>query len=297
MFRFHSIQTIALSCLIAAPALAEENAATNPAFAWEAEATFFGVANSRFKRKSFDGEVNEVDFGLRAVASKQLGGGPQIRAGIEWQRYDFGLPGHAPLPNTLQSLALVIGADFQIGEAWLFRLEATPGFYNGRAEFSADGFNVPVVFGGSYFVSSDLQLIAGIELDVNRKYPVLGALGVRWKFAPNLVLNAVLPAPRVEYSFSKSLTGYVGADLRETTYRLNDTFGRSIGKRKLDNAIVDYTQIRVGAGAAWAVTSNLTIECEAGVVAVHDFNYHRAEISVSSDGYPAYGGISLKAAF
>ena len=36
-----------------------------------------------------------------------------------------------------------------------------------------------------------LQFVAGIELDVNRKYPVLGAIGVRWKFAPKLVLNAV----------------------------------------------------------------------------------------------------------
>ena len=275
--------------------------AAGPALAgdlsWEAEAGISGVADSRFKAKSFRGDVSEVDSGFRAVASKQFGGGPLLRAGFEWQRYDFGLPDRAPLPDTMQSFALVLGADFQLGEAWLFRLEATPGFYSGGTDFRGEDFNVPVLFGGSYFVSADLQFVAGIELDVNRKYPVLGAIGLRWKFAPGFVLNAVLPNPRLEYSFSKSLTAYLGADLRETTWRMDSAFGRSRGRRKLDNAIVDYTQIRVGAGVTWNVSSHLTLECEAGVVPVHDFDYHRAEVGVRSSGVPAYGGISLKAAF
>ncbi|MEO7318370.1 MAG: hypothetical protein ABIZ56_05220, partial [Chthoniobacteraceae bacterium] len=154
-----------------------------------------------------------------------------------------------------------------------------------------------VLFGGSYFVNADLQFVAGIELDVNRKYPVLGAIGVRLKVAPKLVVNAVLPAPRLEYSFSKSLTGYVGADVRETTYRMDGGFGRSRGRQKLDSAIVDHTQIRIGAGATWNISSTFTLEAEAGIVAYHELNYHRAEVGVKSDGYPAYGGISLKAAF
>lgn len=280
-----------LSCA-AAPLLAGD-----PGLSWETEASFAGVAESRFKGTSFRGDVSEVDFGFHAVASKQFGGGPLIRAGVEWRRYDFGLPDGAPLPDTMQSLALVLGADFQIGEAWLFRLEVTPGFYSGGDDFRAADLNVPVLLGGSYFVSADLQFVAGVELDVNRKYPVLGAVGLRWKFAPGFVLNAVLPNPRLEYSFSKSLTAYVGADLRETTYRMDSAFGRSRGRRKLDGAIVDHTQIRVGAGASWSVNSNLTLECEAGVVPVHEFDYHRAEVGVSSSGVPAYGGISLKAAF
>ena len=258
---------------------------------------FSAVADSKFEGGSFRGDVSSVDFGVRAVASHQFGGGPLFRLGVEWQRTDFDATRRAPLPDRLQSLALVIGADFQIGNAWLFRFEATPGFYHGGTGLGADGFNVPVLFGGSYFVNADLQFVAGIELDVNRKYPLLGAIGVRWKFAPKFVLNAVLPAPRLEYSFGKSLTGYAGADIRETTYRMGGDFGRSRGKRKLDSAIVDYTQIRVGMGAAWSVNSLVTIEAEAGIVAFHELNYHRAEAGVKSDGYPAYGGISVKAAF
>ena len=272
---------------------------TSPAFAvsWETGVNFSAIADSKFESRSLRGDVNEIDFGVRAIASHQFGGGPLFRMGIEWQRYDFSRPHHAPIPDKLQSLGLVVGADFQFGEAWLFRLEATPGFYQGGTDLDADGFNVPVLLGGSYFVSADLQFIAGIELDVNRKYPVLGAVGVRWKFAPKMVLNAVLPTPRLEYSFSKSLTGYVGADIRETTYRMESDFGRSRGQRKLDRAIVDHTQLRIGAGVTWKISSNFTVEAEAGIVAFHELNYHRAEVGVKSDGYPAYGAISLKAAF
>ena len=282
------IQIFILACFLSSPAFAAS---------WETEVHFSAVADSKFESRSFRGDVSEVDFGVLAVASRQFDGGPLFRMGVEWQRYDFDLPRRAPLPGTLQSLALVVGADFQIGEAWLFRLEATPGFYHGGTALRADGFNVPVLFGGSYFVSADLQLVAGIELDVNRKYPILGAIGVRWKFAPKLVLNAVLPAPRLEYSFSKGLTGYIGADIRETTFRMDGDFGRSRGRRRLDSAIVDHTQIRIGAGATWSINSTFTVEAEAGIVAFHELNYHRAEVGVKSDGCPAYGGISLKAAF
>ena len=282
------LQVLALTHLIATPAFA---------VSWETEAHFSAVAESKFESRSIRGEVSKVDFGVRAVASHQFGGGPLFRLGVEWQRYVFDVPRRLPIPDKLQAVALVIGADFQIGEAWLFRVEATPGFYHGGTELAADGFNVPVLFGGSYFVNADLQFVAGIELDVNRKYPVLGAIGVRWKFATNFVLNAVLPTPRLEYSFSKSLTGYIGADIRETTYRMDDDFARTRQQRKLNGAIVDYTQIRIGAGATWKINSTFTLEAEAGVVAFHELNYHRAEVGVKSDGYPAYAGVSLKAAF
>ena len=289
-FMFHPrlIRLFAVASLLASSALA---------VSWETEAHFSAVADSKFESRSIRGDGSAVDFGIRAAASHQFGSGPLFRLGIEWQRYDFNAPHRLTVPDKLQSLALVVGADFQIGEAWLFRLEATPGFYHGGTELSADGFNVPVLFGGSYFVNADLQFVAGIELDVNRKYPVLGAIGVRWKFAPKFVLNAVLPTPRLEYSFSKSLAGYIGADLRETTYRMDNDFARTRRQRKLNNAVVDYTQIRIGAGATWNINSTFTLEAESGVVAFHELNYHRAEVGVKSDGYPAYGGISLKAAF
>ena len=69
---------------------------------------------------------------------------------------------------------------------------------------------MPVVVGASYFVSSDLQLVAGLSIDPERKYPVLPGVGFRYKCATDWVLDFILPAPRVEYTFSKSILLYAG---------------------------------------------------------------------------------------
>ena len=127
--------------------------------------------------------------------------------------------------------------------------------------------------------------------------PVLPGAGFRWKFATDWVLNAILPTPRLEYSFSKSLLLYAGSDLQLSNYRMDAQFGDSHGKPKLNNAVVDYTEIRVGAGASWKVTSAMTIEVEAGAVPVQDFDYHRADVRVRSTGVPPYAGIALKGSF
>lgn len=287
---------LAMACAAADDAVAL-NDSTRPAVSWEIEFGASAVADSKFKWESFRGDVNELDFGVHAVAATRLKDGPQVRFGIDWQHRGFGLPADAPLPNTLQSFAAIVGMDFQLGDAWLFRLELQPGFYGDGTDLRTRDLNVPLILGGSYFVSADLQFVAGIGLDFNRKYPLLGGAGLRWKFAPQFVLNAILPSPRFEYEFNKSLTLYAGGDFQGATYRMDGDFGRAHGVRRLDDAIADYYQIRVGAGASWSVRENATFEFEVGVVPKHEFDFHRADIRVHSTGVPVYGGFSFKAEF
>jgi len=65
----------------------------------------------------------------------------------------------------------------------------------------------------------------------------------------------------------------------------------------LNGAVVDYTQIRVGGGASWKIRPDLTLEFEAGVVPIQEFDFHRADIKARSTEIPPYGGLVLKAAF
>ncbi len=264
---------------------------------WETELELGAVGGAHFERRADIGSVDAANLELRTVASAQVRDGLLVRFGFALGRDSFGLPNGAPLPHRLQSATLVIGGDFQAGPAWLFRLEVQPGFYSGEDTFRGRDFNAPVIFGGSYFVSADLALVAGLSVDINRKYPVLGAVGLRWKFAEKWVLDAILPTPRLEYNVSKSLTLFAGADFRGDTYRVGDRFGRSRGVSNLDNAVVDYFQIRAGAGASWKISSSVALEFEAGCVPIWDFNFHRAEVGVTSTDIPPYAGLSLKAAF
>ncbi len=234
---------------------------------------------------------------LREVVSTRLGEGPLLRLGVEWQRFSFGLPANAPLPNTLQSLSAVVGFDLQLFESWLVRIEAQPGFYSGSGDFSARDFNVPFVIGGSYIASADLQWIIGVSVDVNRSVPVFPGLGVRWKFADQWVLNAVLPRPRLEYLWSKELTLYGGADLRGPTFRVSRDFGDTHGNPRLNRAFVSLLEVRAGVGASWKVSSWLQADIETGCVAYRDFDFHRADENYQSQGVTAYGQIVIGGKF
>lgn len=263
----------------------------------ESDFRFSMVGSSQFKERSTEGKVDGYEIGTRDVVSMEMRQGFLIRFGLDIGRYNFGVPHGAALPDKLQSAALVIGADLQLGEAWIMRVEAEPGYYGGSTRLRGGNFDVPITVGASYFVSADLQLVAGISIDPERKYPVLPGAGFRWKFAGDWTLDAILPTPRIEYTLGKTILLYAGGDLQGGTYRVDPDFGDKHDNPKLNNAVVDYSQIRVGGGASWKIRPELTLEMEAGVVTVQDFDFHRADVKARSTDIPPYGGIVLKASF
>jgi hypothetical protein len=270
---------------------------TASAISWEIQSAFSAVGGSEFVGLTETHNVEALDTFFGAIASIQLRDGFLPRFGLELQRFDFSRPSATPLPYCLNSIAAVVGADFQIGSDWLGRIDFKPGLYGSDNELRARDFNAPIELGISYLVSADLQIVVGAGVDINRKYPVIPVVGLRWKFAPDWVLNAVLPAPRLEYSATTSLTLYAGAAFQGDTYRVSDVSAHTRRERKLNNAVVDYTQIRVGAGTTWSINQHLKLEVEAGFVPVHEFDFHRADTRLRSKEVPPYAGISLKAEF
>lgn len=242
------------------------------------------------------GNVAEQSNLARYVISPQIADGPLLRIGVEWQRFSFSLPDSAPLPNTLQSTSLVLGADLAFA-GWLMRIETQPGFYSDFHDLSSKDFFAPFIVGASYISSADLQWIVGMSVNVDRRYPVIPAVGVRWKFADQWTLNAIMPSPRLEYEFNKSVTLFVGGDFKGGTYRVDSQFGDSHENVDLNNAIVDYTEIRVGSGASWKISSNFKLDIEAGYMAYREFDFHRADVQFKTDSGAPYGQIILTSRF
>lgn len=255
------------------------------------------VGNSTFRERDERGRSDAWDIGTRQVVSYQAREGVLFRFGLEMQRYNFAVPDTLMLPSKLQSASIVIGADFQLGDAWIVRVDVQPGYYGGGTDLRAGNFAAPIVVGTSYFASADLQFVAGLSIDINRKYPVLPGIGFRYKCNADWVLDMILPQPRIEYSLNKDTTLYAGGDLQGATYRADSDFGTQQGNPKLNNAWVDYSQVRVGVGASIKIRPEVTLEMEAGIVPIQEFDFHRANVRASSTEIPPYGGIVLKAAF
>jgi len=192
----------------------------------------------------------------------------------------------------------VVGLDTEFSDSFLVRIEFDPGFYGtGSDDFGRDTFNVPVIIGGTYIYSSNLQFVFGVGIDGLRKYVVLPGGGIRWKFASDWTLNAVAPNPRLEYEMNSSFLVYGGADIRATAYRVEKNFGTLRGNTALNHAAISYDEIRVGAGFDWKLTSAMKFSLEGGAIPFRNYEFHRTPVRYHQDGAAPYAMLSLQLAF
>ena len=286
-------------------------------FEFDVQESFVGsgdVERGGFNVRDFD----ENDFGARLIFTPRIKFGI-LRLGVAYERFDFGIdandqerngflgglsngivaiPLDAELPDKLQAANFVVGLDSEFSESLLFRIEAHPGWYGAGSDlFNSNNFRVPVIAGVTWIYSSTLQFTLGVGMDFEGKYPVLPGGGVRWQFAPQWTLNAVVPNPRLEYAVCKSFTVYGGASIKADTYRVNDDFGVRAGDTRLNGAHLSYSEVRLGAGFDWKIIPGVTFSVEGGYLPYRSFDYARANVRYSQDGGAPYGGISLKAAF
>ncbi len=260
-----------------------------------AEETYVGEAGVERGRHKVDG-FDESDAILRFVFTPRINIGV-LRIGAEWERFVFGFPRNALLPDTLQSIGLVIGFDTQLSDSILIRLEGTPGMYNTGVNNLSDDFNMPFIVGGTYIYNPNLQFVVGVSVDVERKFPVIPAAGFRWKVSRQWVMNAVLPTPRIEFDWNRNLTLYLGANVKETNYRVDDHFGDKQGKPELNHAVLTYSEVRTGGGCDWRISPILTLTAEAGYQPYRSFDFFRTEVRYHQDGTAPYGMVALHGAF
>jgi Domain of unknown function (DUF6268) len=244
------------------------------------------------------GDYSEISNSLNFVVSDQIKDSLILRLGIDWSRYAFDSQNpFAPIPNVLNAVDLQLGADVQLSSALLMRMEIHPGFYGTFDNIAFRDLNIPFVAGLSYFVSADFIVTLGVSVDLNAQIPVIPAVGVHWKLSDRWTLDGVAPRPQLQYRLSDKVTLFAGADVRETTFRMNDDFGISHNTPSLNSAILDYWEVRGGGGLTWSVYKSLKLDLEAGFVPYRRFDYFRADVkAVSSDWFP-YVRVGLSAKF
>jgi hypothetical protein len=265
-------------------------------FEGTAEGAYVGPSELKKGHESF-GSFHEGDTTLNVVASDQISQNTLLRFGLNWQRFSFSPDPSAPVPDTLESLNLEIGADYQLTPTVLLRVEAQPGFYSDFHELSSSDFNTPFVAGATYFVSKDFLCVFGFSVDVNRRPRVFPAAGARWRIARKVVIDAILPDPQIDYELNRNLTLHAGASLKNGSYRVDKDFGTDRGIRKLDNSILDYTEIRAAAGVSWKVTRAVSVDLESGCVPYRKFDFSRADYKVTAFDVAPFAELTFSAKF
>lgn len=260
------------------------------------DTSYVGGAKAHLGATPF-GQIEEQSSGIKYVASTELAKKNLLRLGIDWQRFSFGLPNSIPLPNTLQSASAVLGADMELSENWLMRVEVEPGIYSDFQDIDLEDVNAPAIVGFSYLASDNLQWFFGIGVDARRNIPVIPGVGLRWKFANQWTLMAVLPRPRLQYALTDKLTFYGGGEIKSGTYNVAKNFGDQFNRRNLNNEHLDFTEVRTGVGAAWKMIPGFTLEAEGGAMVYRNFNYHDPKVNVIGTEIAPYGQLALRASF
>jgi hypothetical protein len=251
----------------------------------DAEFGYVGGATTRGGGANM-GPVDELSTELRYVFSPQLSRRLFLRFGADWQRFSFGVPERALLPRELQQISAIIGFDWQVSDEWLFRAELQPGIFSDLQDVSWRDVDAPLLMGGVYVVNADLQWLFGLRVVPRSEYPVLPALGVRWKFAAEWTLNLFLPNPRLEYDLNDRLKAYVGASLKAGTFTVSDDFGNDNGRTDLNHAALDYFEVRTGPGISWKVRPNLTLDANAGCMVNRVLGYFDQDLVARSRPAP-----------
>lgn len=258
--------------------------------------------------KQGDRKVGDVD-GLNTeasyVATIPVADRVSFRTGIDYNRYSLGLPQGTLMPNTLQSVALTVGADFELSKNWIMRFEASPGIYSDFHDVSGSDFNVPMVLGFSYLVDSKLQFMFGLMIDplfstrINglMDSPVLPGVGVRWQFADQWTLSAILPNPEIQYDLDDQWQIFAGGRLKGGSYRVSETQGDGVGRQDFNNDVVSYREIRAGLGARYKFHPALTLEAEVGYALSRSLTYKNEDGLTYDDGSAPYAEIGLKGRF
>ncbi len=252
---------------------------------YSASISYVGAANA--KRLNDLGNVTEINSSIYYASTFPVAKNAAVRAGVAWDRFSFGLP-NAPafIPNTLQSVALVLGSDIQLSEKWLIRAEIQPGIYSDFEDITFDDVNALFILGGTYIVNPDLQWFFGVSVDPRRRLPVFPGAGVRWKFHRQWTLMALFPKPRLEYAPTDQWTLFVGGEAKGGTYTVSETLGTRNGLPSLNNDPVEYVEFRTGGGVSYKFSPALTAEIEGGYVPYRKWEYSRAGESIKAEGAP-----------
>ena len=232
------------------------------------------------------GDIDALHARAGWIGTIRASGSYAWLTGLEWRGSSFDAPAGAPIPEDVHSLALKLGNEWRFAERWIARFEVDPGLYSDFEDLSWDDFNAPFALRLTYSSTTNLTWVLGLGVDVRSDLPVVGGPGVRWRFSPDWTLNLIMPRPRIEFAANDLVTVFAGGELKSGSWRLSEDFGARVNEAKLNSEIVDYREIRVGAGLRWRMGRRWSATFDGGWVIDRRFTFERENLLLNGDGAP-----------
>ncbi|QEM68927.1 hypothetical protein FO488_12690 [Geobacter sp. FeAm09] len=266
-----------------------------PLFDVTLESSYTATGKAKFRgADSSDSDAYNLSFALRTRAP--LNEHWSIPLDLRSQNLYLGSLAGVPVPDNIHTLQFGTGLNYRLNDRWMFMALVSPTLY----KLSDVGGNDIGISGGlmaMWNYSPSLKFTFGVMYSPDSAFfKVMPMAGLDWAINDQLDLRLMFPQPGLIYTPNDHWSFRVGADLNMATFRTSDSFGTSIGLPQYNDALGTYSDIRIGAGAGYRVSKNLSVEADAGYSVHRQINYTRIDERVKFDPAP-YAGLGLRLSF
>jgi hypothetical protein len=273
----------------AQPSPKPEEETSHDLFSFETTYTF----RSDFKESKLghvDSLFNDFSYDHRFLITGRW----YFRAGVEYERYDFGGTDNG-LPDHLQAAMAHVAVEYIIKDHAGASIEIDPGFYF-QDNVRGDAFDFP----WKIFVTMPLKKdkifgVIGLGGALYQHPPVAPGGGIIWLISDKLRLLGIFPRPALVYQPNDDWDVRITGELNYTSFRTDDVLTTE-RKLQLHNAVVQYSENRAGGQVTYSGFKPFKIVAGAGVTIAREFNFFRANQKKKIDPAP-YIRIAMEAQF
>jgi hypothetical protein len=217
-----------------------------------------------------------------------------FRAGIEYERYDFGGTDNG-LPDHLQAVYGHLALEYVVKDHAGAGIYLEPGVYF-QDSVSGDAFNIP----GKAFVTFPLKkdkifAVVALGWGAFQEPVVAPGGGIIWLISDKLRLQGVFPRPALVYQPNDDWDIRAIGELNYLGARTDDVVTTE-RKLQLHDAVVQYSEYRAGLEFSYSGFKPFKIIAGAGATIQRNFDFFRANQAKRTDPAP-YIRIAAEARF
>ena len=207
-----------------------------------------------------------------------------FRAGVEYERFDFGGTDNG-LPDHLQTVHALMALEYVVHDHAGAGLEIDPGPYF-QNHITGDSIDIPWKAFVTFPLKKDKIFgVIGVGGGLYQNPIVAPGGGIIWLFTDKCRLEGVVPKPALVYNPNDDWEFRLLGDLFFESYRTDDVITPE-KKLQVHNAVVQYSEERAGVQATYSGFKPFEITAGAGYTFKRDFDFFRAEASAKTRPAP-----------
>ena len=269
------------------PTPSDEN--SRELFSYETTYTF----GSDFKESKLghgDSLYNDFSYDHRFLITGKW----YFRAGVEYERYDFGGSDNG-FPDHLQAASAHLAVEYVVKDYAGASIELDPGVYF-QNNVTGDAFDIPCKIFVTFPLKKDKIFgVIGLGGGIYQDPVVAPGGGIIWLITDKLRLQGVFPKPALIYQPNDDWDLRILGELNYTSFRTDDVLTTE-RKLQLHNAVVQYSEDRAGVQVGYSGFKPFKIIAGGGVTVERNFDFFRASQSKRTDPAP-YVRIAAEAKF